>query len=218
MQISDASLKYLDEEHFCPHCKQKLSLCQAPPFHVGDGLGWGSELLFICLNDDCPLFANSWQQFEEQYGHSASCRYMLTPGNQKGEPMMVGSKDAFTGSVVDPQAILKGNKRYAREKECLAQLDSCVACKNLEPVLDLLLDENANMESRHKACDLLAELNDLSCIDPIRNHKFRRTELEQKVNLAISQLLKANYSKECAHCAEIIKAQAKRCKHCNEET
>jgi len=92
--------KYLDEKHFCPHCKEQLSCCSTPPIHVGDGLGWGTEAYFICLNDECSLFKNGWEHIEMQFGHRASYRYMLLPG-------------------------------YAREKEALAKLDTCVAEKNL---------------------------------------------------------------------------------------
>ena len=215
MQPSEQSLKYAKEEHYCPHCETKLSCCQCPPFHVGDGLGWGCEVMFVCLNDDCTPFVNGWKHCDEQYGHFASYRYALLPGEEKGTSIMVGSKDAFTGSIIDPDAEPVANERYQKEKEALTQLDSCVAEKNLAPVLTLLLDEHAGLEARQRACDLLVELNDLSCIDPIRNHEFRHTEFEQQANLAIIQILKANFSKECPHCTEIVKAKAKVCKHCN---
>ena len=131
--------------------------------------------------------------------------------------MMVGSKDAFKGCVIDPESIKLQDERYGREKEAAAKLNTCVAEKNLEPVLCLLLDEAADRKNRERAADLLVELNDLSCIDPIRNHTFRDDTLVHKVNLAIQQLLKTNFKKECQACAEIIKAQAKKCQHCGKE-
>lgn len=214
---TDRCILLAQEEHYCPYCKGRLSCCEAPPIHVGDGLGWGSEVLFICLNDDCPLYADSWKHFEETYGQSASCRYMLLPGEKKGEPMMVGSSAAYTGSIIDIECLKKQNKRYAKEKEALAKLATCVEEKNLEPVLHLILDEAADMRGREKAVDMLAKLNNLDCIDPIRNHKFRNTDFEQRTNLAIIQVLKANHRKECPYCMEVIKTQAKICKHCGKE-
>ena len=92
-----------------------------------------------------------------------------------------------------------------------------MAEKNLEPVLFLILDEAADRKNRERAADLLIALNDLSCIDPIRNHTFRDDALANKVNLAIIALLKANFKKECPDCVEIIKAQAKKCQHCGKE-
>lgn len=210
-------MKYVDEVHHCPHCNTRLSCCHTPPFHIGDGLGWGTEVMFVCLNDECPLFVNSWEQFEEMYGHSASCRYILLPGESKGSAMMVGSKEAFTGCIIDPEDFKRQNKRYAKIKEAIAGLPNCAAQKNLEPALYLILEEHADVEQRKKACELLPEINDLSCIDPIRNHAFRHTEIEQLANLAINTLLKNNFKKECPFCSEIIKLQASICKHCGKE-
>lgn len=214
---TERCLRLAKEEHFCPHCKQKLSCCEAPPFHVGDGLGWGTDVLFICLNDECPLFAGSWKTFEEQYGRAASCRYMLCPGNTEGESMMVGGKDAFKNSELNIEDLQRQNQRYAKEKEAVAQLDTCIAEGNLAPVLYLLLDEHADLAIRKRACELMLELKNPACVDPLRNHTFRNTDLEQLVNLAINALLKAVHQQECPYCAEIIKAQAKLCKHCGKE-
>ena len=217
MDRVERCIKLAQEEHYCPYCKQRLSCCEAPPMHVGDGLGWGSDIIFICLNDECSLYANSWDQFEAQYGHHASCRYILTPGSPKGEPMMVGSSQAYTGSIIDVEALKKQNKRFAMEKKAIAKLDTCVEEKNLEPVMFLILDEAADLAMRNQAVELLVELNDLACIDPIRDHKFRHTEIGQKANIAITEVLKACHRKECPHCMEIIKSQAKVCKHCGKD-
>jgi len=213
----NACKKYLDEKHYCPHCQAQLSCCSTPPIHVGDGLGWGTEAYFICLNDECSLYKNGWAHIEMQYGHRGSYRYMLLPGNTEGTPMMVGSSDAFTGCIIDPESIKQQDARYAKENEAKAKLDTCVAEKNLEPVLFLLLDEAADRKNRERAADLLVELNDLACIDPLRNHTFRDDALAHKVNLAINGLLNANFKRECPDCTEIIKAQAKKCQHCGKE-
>ncbi|MDH3360529.1 MAG: zinc ribbon domain-containing protein [Desulfobulbaceae bacterium] len=213
----DDCLKYINEEHHCPHCNTRLSCCETPPFHVGDGLGWGCEVLYICLNDDCPLFANSWERFEEQYGHSSACRYMLVPGEKKGSAMMVQGKAAFTGSIVDPEVVKAQNKRHADELDDVAQFDNCVANKDIAPIMRVILDEKADPKSRKLACDLLPQFDDLSCIDALRNHEFSNQEITYSVNIAIPLLLKANFKKECPHCMEIIKAQAKTCMHCNKD-
>lgn len=209
--------KHFDEKYFCPHCKKQLTCCNVPPFHVGDGLGWGSEYMYICLNNDCSLFVNGWKHIEEQYGHTSSYRYMQLPGEKKGTPMMVASKDAFCGCEVDVESVKRQNVRYMREKEALAQLDSCVAEKNLEPVMTLLLDEAAAIDARKRACEMLAELNDLACIDPLRSHVFRDPSLEHGANMAIIKILKAHYKKECPACAGVVKAQAKVCQYCQRE-
>jgi hypothetical protein len=210
-------LSFLDEVKTCPHCKETLSLCEAPPIHVGDGLGWGSDVLFICLNDGCSLFLNGWDKIEAQYGHHASYRYMELPGSPEGNCMMVGNSDAFKACIIDKEELKNQNARYRQEKEAIKQLKSCVADNNIKPVMTLLLDEGARKSVRVNALGYLTDLNDLACVDPLRNHKFRDPAIEQKVNQTITELLKVNFKKECPHCLEIVKAQAKKCLHCKED-
>ena len=208
------NLSVLDEEHICPDCQAKMACCEAPPVHVGDGLGWGSEVLFICLNDECPTFTGGWDKVEVNYGHKATYRSMQLPGSTEQNVMMVASQIAFTGSIIDPESMREQNERYKKEKDAIAALDTCVENNDISPVMTLILDESASPAARKRAIDLLTALNDLSCIDAIRNHTFRNTEFEQQCNMVISQLLKDNFKKECPFCAELIKAQAKRCSHC----
>lgn len=209
--------RYFDNIPTCPHCQQKMSCCEAPPVHVGDGLGWGSEVLYICLNDHCSLFLRGWEQIELKYGHHSSYRYMRLPDSNESNVMMVGNADAFKGSIIDLESVKAQNTRYQEAKKARADLETCVQEKNLAPAMLLLLDDAAAIDGRMQAASLLTELNELSCIDPLRNHKFKNTALETKCNLAIQQLLKVNYKKECPSCMEIIKAQAKICMHCKNE-
>jgi len=210
-------LRYIEEKHYCPHCSGDLTLCHAPPVHVGDGLGWGSEYLFICLNDTCPLFVKGWDYIANQYGHVGSYRYMELPNSKETYTMMVVTKDAFTGSIVDIEAIKQQNERYQHQQEALAALDSCLEQKQLAPMLTVLLDESISVDDRKRAVALLAPLNDIACIEPLRNHAFKDPHLEQEVNLAIGQILATNFLKECPFCAELIKARATVCKHCQRE-
>lgn len=209
--------RYMEEVHTCPHCDQKMFCCEAPPVHIGDGLGWGSEILFICLNDYCSLFLKGWENIEQKYGHHASYRYMELPDSKEGNVMMVGNADAFKASVIDPIELKKQNERFRTEQEAVKKLATCVADQNIEPVLTLILDEGADVRNRKSAIDLLAAVNDLSCIDPIRNHSFRDTSLEMACNQAIAALLQQNYKKECPHCGNLVKMQAKKCMHCKED-
>jgi len=206
-----------EEVKICPHCSSKLTCCEAPQIHVGDGLGWGSDVLFICLSDGCSLFLKGWDHIEGEYGHHASYRYMELPGSTESNVMMVGNKDAFKGSMVSPGAIKQQNVRYKAEKEAIEGLKTCVEEKNLSPVLTLLLDEAALNTSRVSALEYLVKLSDISCIDALRNHTFRNATFEQKTNMSIQKILKANFKKECPHCAEIIKSQAKKCMYCKED-
>ncbi len=209
--------RYFENIPVCPHCRTELSCCEAPPFHIGDGLGWGSEVLYICLNDDCPMFVNGWKQIEIQYGHNSSYRYMQLPGSGEANAMMVGSSDAFKGSVIDLATVDEQNARYQKEKQAVAELDTCVEKADLTPVLTLILDEAAGLSNRKRAISLLTSLNDLSCVDPIRNHTFRDTSLASACQVVIKELLEKNYKKECPFCMEIIKAQAVVCRFCQRD-
>jgi hypothetical protein len=207
----------LEEEHACPHCQTRLTLCHAPPIHVGDGLGWGSEYLFICLNNECSLFANGWQNIENNYGHVGSYRHMKLPDSNECYNMMVAGQDAFTGSIVEPEEIRKSDSRYQGEKKALAMMDTCVAEKNIQPLLHLLLDDHVALHHRQKAVEMLIAINDPACIEPLRNHDYRNSHLEQTVNMAITQIMAANFVKECPYCAELVKVRANMCKHCGKE-
>ena len=212
-----AVLKYIEEKHYCPHCSGDLKLCHAPPVHVGDGLGWGSEFLFVCLNDECPLFIKGWEYIENQYGHVGSYRYMEIPDSKESYNMMVVGKDAFTGSLVDVEALKRQSVRYQRLQEALAALEHCVERQELEPVLTVLLDDSASIDSRQRAVKMLEPLNDIACIEPLRNHVFTIPHLKEDVNRAIGKVLAENFLKECPYCAELIKARATVCKHCQRE-
>jgi hypothetical protein len=210
-------LKYAEEKHYCPHCSGDLVLCHAPAVHVGDGLGWGTEYLFICLNDSCPLFVKGWDYIANQYGHVGSYRYMEIPNSKETYTMMVAGKDAFTGSIVDIEALKKQSERYQEQKRALAAMETCVEEKNLKPVLTILLDESVSISDRKRAVENLVALNDLDCIDPVRNHTFRDEHLALEVNLALQKILAENFVKECPFCSELVKSQAKVCKHCQRD-
>jgi hypothetical protein len=204
-------------EFYCPNCNTRLSPCETPPFHIGDGLGWGAEVMFVCLNDECPPYVKGWKHIEAAYGHVGSYRYMRLANEEKGELMMVGNQMAFTGSVLDPAVIMAANKRYQQECEWVKQLDTCVADKNLTPVMGILLDEKASLNNKMKASRLLVHLNDISCIDALRNLEYKNGDLEVQRKQAITGILKNNYMKECPDCMEIVKNKAAKCKHCGKD-
>lgn len=217
MLSADDCLRYCEMEFYCPHCNTTLSPCETPPFHIGDGLGWGAEVMFVCLNDECPPFVKGWEHIEASFGHVGSYRYMRLANEAKGEMMMVGNKMAFTGSVLDPEVIMAANKRHHQETAWAKELDTCVADKNITAIMGILLDEKASLNNKLKAMSFLIPLNDLSCIDTLRNIEFKNGDLEVQRKQAIIAILKNNFMKECPDCVEIVKNKATKCKHCGKE-
>ncbi len=217
MLSADDCLRYCEMEFYCPHCNTRLSPCETPPFHIGDGLGWGAEVMFVCLNDECPPFVKGWEHIEASFGHVGSYRYMRLSNEEKGEMMMVGNKMAFTGSILDPEVIMAANKRYQQESEWAQKLDTCVADKDVTPVMGILLDEKASLNNKLKAIRLLIPISDLSCIDALRNIEYKNGDLEMLRTQAIIGILKNNYMRECPDCMEIVKNKALKCKHCGKE-
>jgi hypothetical protein len=94
--------KLVNEKHYCPHCKAKLSLVYPPIFSFSDGLGWG-EYLWLCLNDDCKMFTNSWSQLRKKYGRNAGVRFGFCPGEKVGGPIFISSPEDYKNSVVEKE-------------------------------------------------------------------------------------------------------------------
>jgi hypothetical protein len=69
----------MEEKAVCPHCGQKLNKWSTPTFNFSDGLGWCSTFLYVCFNDDCSHFKNSWKHMYETYGQEMGYRFMLHP-------------------------------------------------------------------------------------------------------------------------------------------
>ncbi len=119
--------------------------------------------------------------------------------------------------VVNKEELKRQNERYQGERKATKLLDTCIEKKDLDPVLTLLLDDGARKSARQKALEYLVKLNDLSAIDPLRNHNYIDPAFASKINVAITLLLKKNFKKECPHCSELIKSQAQKCMHCKED-
>ena len=130
--------------------------------------------------------------------------------------MMVGNADAFKACIINRDVLLAQNDRYYKEKEAIEGLKTCLENHDLQPVMTLLLDEAATKSDRVIALEYLEKLNDLTCIDPLRNHRFRDPAMEFAVRQVLEKILQANFKKECPHCLEVIKAQAKKCMFCKE--
>lgn len=200
----------------CPHCQQTLSKWATPTYNFADGLGWGTDYLFVCFNDDCSFYIRGWEQMMEKYGHPYSYRYMEYPDSNESGAIPVGSKIAAKGNIVDEE-----EERLMAEREAtrLAHIAYYKYIKEQDKngLLDLLFNESIHQKVRISCAEYIGSHFELDMIDPLRNNTFQDKVVETKANEAIEEIHRRNYTRECPYCAEIIKARAKICKHCQKE-
>ena len=87
----------------CPACEQEMNLWEVPPVNFSDGLGWGTPYLYICFNDDCPIYQQGWENLKENYAQTASYRQMCYPGTEQFELMPVFSPMGGQGQIIDDE-------------------------------------------------------------------------------------------------------------------
>lgn len=63
----------------CPHCGTVMMEYELPPFNFSDGLGWGTTFLWICPNDECPIFRKGFEHTVKNYGQTSSMRSIIEP-------------------------------------------------------------------------------------------------------------------------------------------
>ena len=206
-----------EEKPKCPHCDQEMSLWEVPPMNFSDGLGWGVPFLYVCFNDQCPLFEEGWENLRENYAHNASYRCMCYPGEDKYECMPVFSPEGATGQIIDDEALMAQEALKAAIKKGFSILAACYVEKDGPQVLRMLLDSAEPVRVRVKAAEMLGDFGTVEAIEPMRYSKFGNQLLQKQVDDAINQIHERSFTRECPFCAEIIKKGAKLCKHCGKE-
>ncbi|MBW2054811.1 MAG: zinc ribbon domain-containing protein, partial [Deltaproteobacteria bacterium] len=74
-----------EKKPLCHHCGKEMSIWEVPPFSFSDGLGWGEPYLFVCFNNDCPVYLKGWDDIMDNYAHKASVRCMCYPSTKQFE-------------------------------------------------------------------------------------------------------------------------------------
>ena len=85
----------------CPHCGHEVKRWSTPTFSFSDGLGWCTPWLWICFNERCPLYVNSWEHMRKSYGVNIGYRYMKHPDSGEEGSIPVGSSIALRGDIID---------------------------------------------------------------------------------------------------------------------
>ena len=210
--------KILEQEKpKCPHCNQEMSLWEVPPISFSDGLGWGVPYLYVCFNDECPLYKKGWENIEEHYGQTASYRCMCYPGTDKFELMPVFSPYGGEGQIIDEQVLMEQEVLKQAIKKGFSILATCYVEKDAVTVVRMLLDSTEPAKVRLKAAEMVGDIGGLDAIEPIRNVKFGNEIIQKQVDESIKKIHEKHFTRECPFCAEIIKKRAKVCKHCGKE-
>lgn len=201
----------------CPHCQHPMDLWEVPPITFSDGLGWGVPYLYVCFNDECPLFVQGWDDLMEQVGQKSSVRCMNYPGTEQFEMLPVFSSFGGSGQVVTDETVARQKEQDDAIKSGFSILADCYVNTDLVQILKMTLDGAEPTRVRLKAAEMIGDLAETEAIDPLRNTKFGNTKLQEAVALSIKKIHERCFTRECPFCAEIIKKQAKICKHCKME-
>lgn len=208
-----------EEKPLCPHCGMRMVIWECPPINFADGLGWGSPFLYVCFNDECPLYVNGWKNIMDNFSVHASYRCICDPTSDSGhmDCMPVFSSEGGKGCIVDEELRAK---EKAREKACIRgfeALEGFSGAGDAHSILAVILDEYTLPEVACRAAELIGEIGTLDVVEPLRNTVFGSNTLNEKVEGAIGAIHTRYYTKECPFCAEIIKARAVVCKHCGKD-
>jgi hypothetical protein len=203
-----------EEKPACPHCEHKMVIWECPPMNFSDGLGWGTPYLYVCFNDDCPLYLEGWEKVYEHYANIASYRCICDPMSGNMECMPVFSREGGKGGIIDEEIRAREEARRAAEKEGLEALKGHYEAADANSILKVLLAEDTLPAVRSEAARLIGEVGGLDVIEPVRNHAFENDLIKATAEASIELIHQKHYTKECPFCAEIIKARAVVCKHC----
>jgi tRNA(Ile2) C34 agmatinyltransferase TiaS len=214
-QVLEKILSY--EKPHCPHCGTEMNIWEVPPFSFSDGLGWGTPYLFICFNNECPIYVRGWENMEENYAQNASYRCMNYPGTKQFEFIPVFSPIGGTGQIVDEQVLVEQEMLKEKIKKAFIILTDAYIAKDSVTVVRILLDGTEPNRVRLKAAEMVGDIGELEAIEPIKNVRFGNEIVQEKVNKSIQKIHKRYFTRECPFCAEIIKKRAKICKHCGRD-
>lgn len=203
------------EKPRCPHCNEVMNIWEVPPINFSDGLGWGSPYLYMCFNDECPLYTQGWDNIMENYSHRASYRCFTYPDQKNFECMPVFSPVGATGQIIDDEVVLQQEALKEATKRGFSILADCYVAKDDLTIVRMLLDSTEPVRVRIKAAEMFGDFCDTDAIEAVKSARFGNDLLQKAVDEAIKKIHERNFTRECPFCAEIIKKRAKVCKHCN---
>jgi hypothetical protein len=201
----------------CPHCGAEMTIWEVPPFSFSDGLGWGTPYLFVCFNDECPLYVQEWENLEENYAQRASVRCLNYPGTNQFECIPVFSPMGGTGQIIDEEVLAEQERIKEQTKLGFSILADAYVAKDHVTVVRMLLDATEPQRVRLKAAEMIGDIGSLEAIEPIKSTRFGNEIIQKMVDESVKKIHERFFTRECPFCAEIIKKRAKICKHCGQD-
>lgn len=115
----------------CPNCGKDMSKIDTNVMeNFSEGSGWGTEFIYVCLNDKCTIFVEGWEHVAEYYGSKASFRCIFVPGEKGFSTTIVFSQDALKGLVITEKhirrkkrAMIKGRLKVVLDYAVLEIMD-----------------------------------------------------------------------------------------------
>jgi len=205
------------EKPRCPHCGVEMNIWEVPPVAVGDGLGWDSPYLFVCFNDQCPLYVSGWENLMENYSQHASYRCIKSPNSRQFEMMPVFSPMGGQGQIVDEEVVAAQERLKEAIKKGFSILTECYLSKDEVTAMQLLLDPSEPVRVRVKAAEIIGDIGGIDAVELLADRRFGHDKIADAVKTAVTKIHERNFTRECPFCAEIIKRRAKVCKHCGRE-
>jgi len=201
----------------CPHCGETMKLWEVPPINVSDGLGWGEPFLFLCFNDECPLYTQGWKDMEENFAQRASMRCLNYPGTEQFECMPVFSSMGGQGQIIEDETLAQEEILKEQTKKGFSILADCYTNKDGVTIMRLLSDSCEPVRVRLKAAEMIGDLGELEAIEPLRCMKAANQKLQESISHAVEKIHERYFTRECPFCAEVIKRRAKICKSCGKD-
>lgn len=205
------------DKPLCPHCGVQMNIWEVPPINFSDGLGWGSPYLYLCFNDECPLYTQGWDNIMDNYAHHASYRCFTYPDQKSFECMPVFSPMGATGQIIDDEVLLKEEALKEATKKGFSILADCYVEKDDLTIVRMLLDSTEPTRVRVKAAEMFGDICEPDAVEAVKSATFGNEILQKTVDDAIQKILDRHFVRECPFCAEIIKKRAKICKHCSSD-